>query len=122
MFKRTILAAIAVSMLAVPMAQAQSRYDGPGRHGQYHSQSSKPGKPGYQAPSRRHQAQRPAPQRNHWKQGQRVSNWNKRQHVRDYGRHGLRRPARGQQWVKIDNDYLLVSLATGVILGMAVGR
>src|SRR5690606_15448605 len=89
MFKRTILAAVAISMLAVPMAQAQSRYDGPARHGQYHSQPSKPGKPGYQAQNRLHQAQRPAPHRRQWKQGQRVQNWKKRQHVRDYGGHGL---------------------------------
>lgn len=122
MFKRTILAAVAISMLAVPMAQAQSRYDGPARHGQHHYQPSKPGKPNYHAPDRRHQAQRLAPHRSHWKQGQRVSNWKKRQHVRDYGRHGLKRPARGQQWVKVDNDYLLISLATGVILGLAAGR
>ncbi len=118
MFKRTILAAIAVSMLAVPMAQAQSRYDSP-RHGQHHYQ---PVKPKYQAPKQRHHAQRPAPQRQHWKQGQRVPNWQKRQHVRDYQRHGLKRPGRNQQWVRVDNDYLLLNLATGVILGMALGR
>lgn len=29
MFKRMILAAVAFSMVAVPMAQAQSRYDAP---------------------------------------------------------------------------------------------
>ena len=117
MFKRMILAAVAFSMMAVPMAQAQSRYDTPRSH---HHQSQQ-GKQKYQAPQR-HQAQRQAPPRHHWKQGQRVPNWQKRQHVRDYHRYGLRKPARGQQWVKVDNDYLLISLATGVILGLAAGR
>jgi len=42
--------------------------------------------------------------------------------VRDYHRHGLRKPARGQQWVKVDNSYLLMSVATGLILGVAAGR
>lgn len=137
MFKRTILAAIAVSILSVPMAQAQGRHEGPRQNHQYTQQ----GKPGYQAPRGRHEAQRPAPQRHqarpapqrhhaqrpapsrhHWKQGQRVQNWQRYSHVRDYHRQGLRKPSRGQQWVKVDNDYLLISLATGVILGLAAGR
>lgn len=136
MFKRMILAAVAFSMMAVPMAQAQSRYDAP----RSHHQQSQSGKQKYQAPKRheaqrpapprhsygtaprQHHAYRPAPSRHHWKQGQRVPNWQKRPHVRDYHRYGLRKPARGQQWVKVDNDYLLISLATGVILGLAAGR
>lgn len=130
MFKRTILAAIAFSMLAAPMAQAQSRYDGP-RSNNHYSQP-KPSKPAARAPHHRPQAQRPsvkphhayrpAPARHKWRQGQKVQNWQRQPHVRDYGRHGLRRPAKGQQWVKVDNDYLLISLATGVILGLAAGR
>ncbi len=130
MFKRTILAAIAFSMLAAPMAQAQSRHDGP-RSNNHYSQP-KPSKPAARAPQHRPQAQRPsakphhayrpAPARHKWRQGQKVQNWQRQPHVRDYGRHGLRRPAKGQQWVKVDNDYLLISLATGVILGLSAGR
>lgn len=127
MFKRMILAAVAFSMLAVPMAQAQSRHDGPrSHHQQSHSSKQKyqaPKRHGAQKPAPRgHHAYRPAPSRQKWKQGQRVPNWQKRQQVRDYHRYGLRKPARGQQWVKVDNDYLLISLATGVILGLAAGR
>jgi Ni/Co efflux regulator RcnB len=136
MFKRTILAAIAFSILAAPMAQAQSRYDGP-RSGQHHHQQpakprfqappakpayKAPSKPGFHAPNRRHEAQRPAPKRHHWARGQRVPEWQRKQHVRDFYRHGLKRPARGQQWVKVDNDYLLISMATGLILGLAASR
>lgn len=131
MFKRIILAAVTFSMLAVPMAQAQSRHDGP-RAGQHHYQPHKPGKPAYRAPTHRpqaqrpsahrHQAQRPAPARHKFRQGQRIQNWQRQPHVRDYGRHGLSKPSRGQQWVKVDNEYLLISLATGVILGLAAGR
>lgn len=140
MFKRIILAALAFSVLAAPMAQAQSRYDDrrPGHHHQQQpaKPSYKPGhkapapKPhyqaphrsGYQAPPRRHEAQRPAPKRHHWARGQRVPEWQRKQHVRDFKRHGLRQPSRGQQWVKIDNEFLLISAATGLILGLAAGR
>lgn len=133
MFKRTILAAIAVSMLAVPMAQAQNRYDGP-RLGHRYAQ---PEKPQFYAPQRqhmqkrhevqktapqRHHAQKPVPQRKHWARGQSVPDWRRKPPVQDYHRHGLKRPANGQQWVRIDNDFLLISLATGVILGLAASR
>lgn len=118
MFKRTILAAAAISMLAVPMAHAQNRYDPP-RQGHQYSQPN--ANQGYKAPGKQ-QAQKPAPKRQQWTKGQRVPDWQRKQHVRDYQRHGLKRPAKGQQWVKVDNNYLLISLATGVILGLTAAR
>ena len=77
-------------------------------HGRYGShQNAK--KPGYA----RHQD---------WKRGQRYSDWRRHPPVRDYHRHGLKRPAPGQQWIKVDNDYLLVGLATGLIAGVIAAR
>lgn len=35
--------------------------------------------------------------------------------VRDYRAHGLRKAPRGHEWRRIDNRYLLVAIATGVI-------
>lgn len=35
--------------------------------------------------------------------------------VDDWRGHGLQRPARGQQWVQVGADYLLVAAATGLI-------
>jgi Ni/Co efflux regulator RcnB len=40
--------------------------------------------------------------------------------VRNYGYYRLRPPPRGYHWVRADNDYLLVAIATGVILDMAL--
>ncbi len=41
--------------------------------------------------------------------------------VRDYGHYRLRQPPRGYRWVRADNnDYLLVALATGIILDIAM--
>jgi Ni/Co efflux regulator RcnB len=102
--------------MAVPMAQAQNRYDGP-RHGQHYSQ---PKKPNAHAP--RYKAHKPAPKHYRWSKGKRVPEWQRRQAVRDYSRHGLKRPGRGQQWVKVDNDYLLISLASGIIAGIVASR
>lgn len=57
-----------------------------------------------------------------WKRGQRYSEWRRHQRVRDWNRYGLYRPARGQEWVRVGNDYLLVSVVSGVIAGLVVGR
>ena len=40
--------------------------------------------------------------------------------VRDYGHYRLRPPPRGYHWVRSNNDYLLIGIATGVILDMAL--
>lgn len=40
--------------------------------------------------------------------------------VRDYRYYRLRPPPRGYHWVRADNDYLLVAIATGIILDYAL--
>lgn len=40
--------------------------------------------------------------------------------VRDYGHYRLRPPPRGYHWVRANNDYLLVAIATGIILDVAL--
>ena len=105
LFTRTLLTAVALTFAAVPMAQAQQHYG--------HDR-----KPGYASSWNKHGAGK----RHHWRKGERFSDWKRRPAVRDYHRHGLRKPARGQQWVKVDNNYLLMSIATGLILGVAAAR
>ncbi|AOA71861.1 RcnB family protein [Stenotrophomonas rhizophila] len=36
-------------------------------------------------------------------------------YVSDYKRHGLHAPKRGQQWRKVDDRYVLIAAATGLI-------
>ncbi|RZZ84507.1 hypothetical protein EAT51_19295 [Pseudoxanthomonas winnipegensis] len=36
-------------------------------------------------------------------------------YVRDYRIHHLPPPPRGHQWRRVDNDYVLVAVATGII-------
>ncbi|MBN9072531.1 MAG: RcnB family protein [Rhizobiales bacterium] len=52
-----------------------------------------------------------------WKRGDRYRDWRSHRAV-DWRRHHLRRPAHGQQWIRVGNDYLLVSIMSGVIAGM----
>ncbi|WP_439628594.1 RcnB family protein [Shinella sp.] len=108
-FIRTLLAAVALSVAAAPMAQAAQQYG--------HDR-----KPGYSQTYKKKVVVRKKVHRRAWHQGERYSDWKRRPAVRDYHRYGLRKPNRGQQWVKVDNDYLLLSIATGVILGVAAAR
>jgi len=108
-FMRTLLAASALSIAAIPLAEAAPNYPGQ-QHGYHHSQPKKP------------QPSWAKKQRHHWKKGERVSDWRKRGPVRDYHRYNLPRPGRGQQWVKVDNDYLLIGIATGLIAGIIAGQ
>ena len=55
--------------------------------------------------------------RNNWRNGQKYSSWRQHQPIRDYGRYGLHRPGRGQEWIRVGNDYVLVSILSGVIFG-----
>jgi Ni/Co efflux regulator RcnB len=55
--------------------------------------------------------------RNHWRNGQKYSSWKRHQPIRDYGRYGLRRPGPGQEWIRVGNDYVLVSVLSGLIFG-----
>jgi Ni/Co efflux regulator RcnB len=106
-FIRSIVAALAISCAVAPLSAQAQTYN-------HHK------KPTYQ--SQKHHVQKPQVKRHKWARGHKVSDWKRRPAVRDYKRHGLRAPNKGQQWVKVDNDYLLVSLATGLIIGLANGR
>jgi Ni/Co efflux regulator RcnB len=55
--------------------------------------------------------------RQRWSRGYRMSPSERGRYseVRDYRRYRLAPPPRGYHWVKADNDYLLVGVATGLI-------
>ncbi|KRE96524.1 transmembrane signal peptide protein [Frateuria sp. Soil773] len=55
--------------------------------------------------------------RHHWQRGHRYGG--PVYVVRDYRHYRLRHPPHGYHWVRADNDYLLVAIATGVILDIA---
>lgn len=47
---------------------------------------------------------------------------NDRYYVNDWRAHRLAEPPAGYRWVNVDNQYLLVSLATGIISNILLGR
>jgi Ni/Co efflux regulator RcnB len=59
-----------------------------------------------------------------WSKGYRMSASERGRYseVRDYRRYRLAPPPRGYHWVKADNDYLLVGVATGLISSIIAGN
>jgi Ni/Co efflux regulator RcnB len=59
-----------------------------------------------------------------WSKGHRMTVAERRRmaEVRDYRRYRLSAPPRGYHWVKVDNDFLLVGIATGVISSFIAAR
>lgn len=58
---------------------------------------------------------------NKWRNGQRYANW-KRYRPVEYRHYGLHRPAPGQRWIRVDNDFLLVGIASGIIAGVVAAH
>ena len=121
--KRLVLSAVALSMLALPVAQAQAgpRDEAP-RYERHDSDWNK--RPGFDKPrfDKKVVVKKKVVKKHHWARGNRVPAWQRHYVVRDYDRYGLRRPAYGQQWVKVDNDFLLVSIASGIIAGIIAAQ
>lgn len=112
-YSKVLLTAIAATVLMAPLANAQPRHDDR-RPGHHQIEKKRPAVHGKKF------SQQHAP--HHWKRGERVSDWKRRAATRDYYRHGLKRPSRNQQWVRIDNEYLLINLATGIIAGIVAAH
>ncbi|MEO8839645.1 MAG: RcnB family protein [Herbaspirillum sp.] len=71
----------------------------------------------------RHEGRGAGPQHNFYR-GQRLApEYRNRQYVVDHWRdHHLSPPPRGQHWVQVGGDYVLVAIATGIIAQMVLGN
>lgn len=123
--KRLVLSAVAFSFLAAPVMQAQAAPMvapvAPSAN-VVHVDWKKPARHDDRRHFERKVEKKKAMHKRHWKRGERYSNWRQHQRVRDYHRHGLKRPGRGQEWIRVGNDYLLVSIASGIIGAMIAAR
>ncbi|CDZ35412.1 Hypothetical protein NGAL_HAMBI1145_28340 [Neorhizobium galegae bv. officinalis] len=59
-----------------------------------------------------------------WSKGHRMTAAERRRmaEIRDYRRYRLSAPPRGYHWVRVENDFLLVGVASGVISSFIVAR
>ena len=116
--KRIILSAVALSMLAATSLTGQAApLNASNAPQSNYSQVDwkKPGK--HEDVRERVVKKKVVVKRNHWRNGQKYSSWKRHQPIRDYNRYGLHRPGRGQEWIRVGNDYVLVSVLSGIIFG-----
>ncbi|YBV95591.1 RcnB family protein [Phyllobacteriaceae bacterium JZ32] len=116
--KRLVIAVTALATLAPTAALAQYQP----KHGYEHRVEKSWGKRHDDRRDDRRDMRRHDDRRHHWTRGRELPRSYRRHVVRDYGRYHLRKPPRGHQWVRVDNDYLLISIASGVISSIVSGR
>jgi Ni/Co efflux regulator RcnB len=119
--KRILLATVALSLLATPMAFADSR-GGPGRDVRQTERHHVYKHNGPDVVVKKNVVVKKKVVVKRWQRGHRLPAWERKVVVRDYHRHGLRKPARGQEWVRVGNDYLLIGITSGIIASLVAGR
>ncbi|THF55989.1 RcnB family protein [Ollibium composti] len=119
--KRLVLSALAISMLTASAISGQAAPISQPAAPQANTVHVDWRKPDHRRVEKRVIIKKKVVKRNQWKRGQRYSDWRRHQRV-DWQRHHLRRPGHGQQWVRVGNDYLLVSVLSGVIAGIVAAN
>jgi Ni/Co efflux regulator RcnB len=96
---------IAATVLAAPVAQAQSRHDD---------------RPGHRV-ERTVTTKKVIVKKHRWDRGQRLSAAERRNMIdrRDYRRYSLKEPGRGQRWVRVNDQYLLINTSNGLIISLS---
>ncbi|GGA80115.1 hypothetical protein GCM10011491_04260 [Brucella endophytica] len=113
--KNLVIAVTALSILAPTAAFAQYQ---PPRHGYEQRVEKSWGK----RHDDRRDMRRHDDRRERWTRGRELPRSYRGNVVRDYSRYHLRKPPRGQHWVRVGNDYMLISIASGIIGAIVAGR
>ncbi len=125
--KRLAITALALSLLAGTAANAagqrhddrryeQSRYDNRHDRREDGRDDRRDDRRDYRQDERR--------EYRHWARGQRLDHRyrDNRYYVSDYRSRGLRAPPRGYRWQRVDDRYLMVAIATGVIASVIIAN
>lgn len=119
--KRTLAAALALSLLGGSMAVAQ-----PYGHHNDRRDAREARRDIREAKRDMHEARKDLrhAQRHRYAKGQRLPSSYRadRYYVRDYGRYGLRAPPRGYRWQRVDDSYVLAAVATGLIASVIIAN
>ncbi|QRM56951.1 hypothetical protein F3Y30_15365 [Sinorhizobium sp. BG8] len=111
---KTFLAAlVAAGVLSAPVAEANDR-NGDRHGGHVTIEKTVKTAPG----------QKVVIKKKRWDRGQKITSNERRHYVdqRDYKRYRLAKPRHDQRWVKVDDQFLLVNFATGLIVGLTAVR
>lgn len=125
--KRLLTASVAVLMLAsgAGAASAQDwRKDGRDNHDRAYEQVRRDQERREARQDARHEARQDARKHRRWTKGQRLDARYRGNdyYVSDWRRHGLRAPPRGYRWQKVNDQYVLAAVATGLITSVILAN
>ena len=125
--KRFIISALAVTMLAGTALTGTAAMAAPQRHDSYERHDDRRDYRDDRRDDRRDYRDGRRDQRqayHRYMRGQRLDARyrDNRYYVSDYHRYGLRTPPRGYRWQRVDNDYILAAVATGLIASVIIGN
>ena len=86
----------------------RAQHHGPARHGPVHVE--------------KHVTKKVIIRKDRWARGHALPRQYRQSYVRDYHRYHLRAPGRGQRWVRVDNQFILINSITGMIAALAAAR
>lgn len=118
--KRILTASVAVLMLASGATAASAQAY---RHDNRYDSRDRAYEQGRRDQAR-HEAREDRREYRRWAKGQRLDARyrDRAYYVSDWKRHGLRAPPRGYRWQKVDNQYVLAAVATGLIASVIIAN
>ncbi|MEA5123391.1 RcnB family protein [Xanthomonas floridensis] len=119
---------MALSLLASTAAMAAQQHDDRGRSAQQHDEHGPNDRHDHR--DDRHDDQRNARHDDHrndrhgppFRRGERLAPDHRGNRVADYRKHHLKAPPRGHEWRRVDNQYVLIAAANGLVASVVAGR
>ncbi|ENV46678.1 hypothetical protein P255_00826 [Acinetobacter brisouii CIP 110357] len=123
MLKKIITTMLVVSTVATSsLAMAEPWHDRDGdRHGYDHRGDYRDHRDYRDGRGWEHRHEDWDDHRGHWSRGDRLPPRYRGDYV-DWREHHLPYPPRGHRWVRVNGDYLLIAIATGIITGTILSR
>lgn len=119
---KAVALTLSVALASLTAAAPVLADDDHGEHGhaaEYHGHGHDRGNHGRAAEHRRDDDAH-----GHWHRGERLPEHYRGEgyEVRDWRAHHLHAPGRGERWVRVDGDYVLMAVTTGVILSIIAAQ
>jgi Ni/Co efflux regulator RcnB len=122
--KRLLTSVLALSLLAGTAAWADPHGGKHGDNGRYddHDRYEQGRHDDWREQGRHDNGNHYGQYKHRWARGERLpsSYYSNRGYYVDYRVYHLRQPPRGYQWVRVDNNYALVALTTGLIASIII--
>lgn len=112
--KRLIIALAAIGILAPTVSMVEAAPQG--QHHQTQKQFNN------KKPVMKHDLRRYNDHRNQWSRGKSLPRQYRGNSVRNYKQYRLSQPPRGHQWVRVNNEFLLINTVSGIIASIVYGR